>query len=284
MKKGVVTIGMFDGVHIGHQKVLKTAVDYSKKNKAESVVLTFDNLPTKQKGSINTLDEKVKLIKSIGIKRIQIIKFNNVKNLTPKEFFNLFLKKYNSIIIGYNFKFGKNREGHTEQIKRYCKNTIIVEPVKYRNIIVSSTNIKNLLLKGDIESANNLLNRKYSFNGKVVGGYGWGEKLGFPTANIKVEKSKILPEGIFISFTYLNKKRYNSVTYIGRRPTFNSRKISIETYILGLSKSIYNKKIKVELISKIRDDKKFKFPEYLVEEIKKDIKKAERYFRNKRNI
>src|SRR3989339_890382 len=173
MKKGVVTIGMFDGVHIGHQKVLKTAVDYSKKNKAESVVLTF----------------------------------NNLKNLTPKEFFNLFLKKYNSIIIGYNFKFGKNREGHTEQIKRYCKNTIIVEPVKYRNIIVSSTNIKNLLLKGDIESANNLLNRKYSFNGKVVGGYGWGKKLGFPTANIKVEKGKILPEGIFISFTYLNKKR-----------------------------------------------------------------------------
>src|SRR3989339_368830 len=274
MKKEIVAIGMFDGVHIGHQKVLKIMVKYANKNKANTVVLTFDHLPTKQAGNLSTLDEKIVLIKSLGIKKVKVIKFDKVKNLTPKEFFNLYLKKYFGITIGYNFKFGKNKEGHAKQIKRYCKNTIIAGPIKYKGLVISSTYIKNSLKKGNIELVNTLLNRKYSLEGKVIKGYGLGKKLGFPTANISVEQNKILPNGIFASYAYINNKRYYSLTYIGKRPTFNTNKISVEIYILKFSKSIYNKKICIELISKIRDDKKFSSIGKLKNQIKEDIRVA----------
>ena len=269
---------MFDGVHLGHKKVLKTAVDYARNYNSETVVLTFDSIPKKQSGMLLTLAEKIRLIKSRGIKKIRVLPFNEIKNLIPENFLKLYLKNCFCIVIGYNFRFGKKRRGTVKTIENFCKKTIIVKPVRYKNKIISSTLIKKELLAGKIEKINRLLGQNYTFEGKVIRGLGFGKKLGYPTANLIVEKEKILPEGIFISRSEIGSKKYHSITYIGRRPTLGLSAITVEVYILGFAGRLYGKKISVELLSKIRNDKKFLSVEKLVQQIKNDLEITKSYF------
>jgi len=278
MKKKVVAIGMFDGVHLGHRKVLKTAVDYARNYNSETVVLTFDSIPKKQSGMLLTLAEKIRLIKSRGVKKIRVLPFNEIKNLIPENFLKLYLKNCFCIVIGYNFRFGKKRRGTVKTIENFCKKTIIVKPVRYESKTISSTLIKKELLAGKIEKINRLLGQNYTFEGKVIRGLGFGKKLGYPTANLIVEKEKILPEGIFISRSEIGSKKYHSITYIGRRPTLGLSAITVEVYILGFAGRLYGKKISVELLSKIRNDKKFLSVEKLVQQIKNDLEITKSYF------
>ncbi|MDD5686259.1 MAG: bifunctional riboflavin kinase/FAD synthetase [Elusimicrobia bacterium] len=292
MEKEIVTIGMFDGVHLGHQRMLKTVVEYAKNKKLRSVVLTFDNIPKNNYGNLSTLKEKIKLIKSIGIKTVKIIYFQKVKNLSPVGFLKKYLKNYSAIVVGYNFRFGKNKEGNINTIKQFYENTmgvkpqavhtLVVKPVKYESKIISSTNIKELLISGEIERVNNLLRRRYDFEGNVIKGWGLGAKLGFPTANLKVNNNKMLPEGIFIANVKVGKRKYQAIAYIGKRPTFGLHKKTIEIYIINFSDKLYNKKLTIELISKIRNDEKFPTVEKLVKRIEDDIRIAKIYFKTYR--
>ncbi len=274
----VIAIGMFDGVHLGHKRVLKTAVDYAQKNNSETVVLTFDSIPKKQSGVLSTLTEKIRLLKSRGIKKVRILPFNKIKNLIPENFLKLYLKNCFCIVIGYDFRFGKERCGSVKTIKNFCKKVIIVKPVRYKSKIISSTLIKKELISGRIEHANSFLGQNYTFEGKVIEGLGLGKKLGFPTANLTVEKEKLLPEGIFVSKVKIGNKRYRSMTYIGRRPTLGLSAKTVEVYILGFKGRLYGKKISVELLSKIRSDKKFLSVKKLAQRIRKDLKITRRYF------
>ncbi|HAX61267.1 MAG TPA: bifunctional riboflavin kinase/FMN adenylyltransferase [Elusimicrobia bacterium] len=274
----VIAIGMFDGVHLGHKRVLKTAVDYAQKNNSETVVLTFDSIPKKQSGVLSTLTEKIRLLKSRGIKKVRILPFNKIKNLIPENFLKLYLKNCFCIVIGYDFRFGKERQGSVKTIKNFCKKVIIVKPVRYKSKIISSTLIKKELISGRIEHANSFLGQNYTFEGKVIEGLGLGKKLGFPTANLTVEKEKLLPEGIFVSKVKIGNKRYRSMTYIGRRPTLGLSAKTVEVYILGFKGRLYGKKISVELLSKIRSDKKFLSVKKLAQRIRKDLKITRRYF------
>ncbi|MBN1383948.1 MAG: riboflavin biosynthesis protein RibF [Elusimicrobia bacterium] len=283
MKKKVIAIGMFDGIHSGHQKVLKSAVDYARRNKAESIVFTFDRIPQKQHGNITVLNEKAEFIKSIGIDRVIIIPFERIKNLSADRFCRLYLGNCLVVVVGYNFRFGRNREGSIGDIKNVCKNVIVINPVKSSGHIVSSTGIKKLLISGRIETVNKLLNRRYSFYGRVVEGFGWGRKLGFSTANVLVDDNKILPEGIFIAVVQIGIKKYKAAVYIGKRPTFGGKVKSVEAYILNFSKKIYGKQIKVELISKIRNDRKFSSEEKLVRGIERDLGILKVYFKKHKN-
>ena len=279
MKKKVIAIGMFDGVHLGHQRVLKTAIDYARKNNSETVVLTFDSIPKKQSGMLSTLTEKIRLIKSQGIKKVRVLPFNKIKNLIPENFLKLYLKNCFCIVIGYDFRFGKERRGSVKTIKNFCKKVIIVKPVRYKSKIISSTLIKKELISGRIEQVNCLLGQNYTFEGKVIRGLGLGKKLGFPTANLTVEKEKLLPEGIFISQVKIGSKKYRSMTYIGRRPTLGLSAKTVEVYILGFEGRLYGKKISVELLSKIRNDKKFLSVKKLAQRIRNDLKITQRYFK-----
>lgn len=284
MKKQVISIGMFDGVHSGHQKVLKAAVNYSKKNKAESIVLTFDHIPQKHRGNLTALNEKIELIKSAGIGKVNVISFETIKNFSADKFCTMYLKNCFGIIVGHDFRFGKNRKGSVKDIKHFCKNVLVINPIKSNGDIISSTNIKKLLLSGRIEAVNKLLDRKYSFSGRVIKGLGLGRKLGFSTANISVASDKILPPGIFTAVVQFGgRKKYQAVVYIGKRPTFGGKIISVEVYILNFSKKIYGRKIKVELISKIRGDEKFPSAEKLIEKIKNDLKISKSFFKRHKN-
>ncbi|MFH0947938.1 MAG: bifunctional riboflavin kinase/FAD synthetase [Elusimicrobiota bacterium] len=286
MKKKVVVIGMFDGVHLGHRKVLKTAVEYAQKNNSETVVFTFDNIPKNQSGvparrrsgGLSTLTEKIHLIKSQNVKKVKILPFGKIRNLSSESFLELYLKNCFCIVIGYDFRFGKGRCGSIKTIKSFCKKAIIVKPVRYKNKIISSTLIKKELIFGRIEQVNQLLGRNYTFEGKVISGLGLGKKLGFPTANLTVEKEKIVPDGIFISEVKIDSKKYHSITYIGKRPTLGTSVKTVEVYILGFEGQLYGKKISVELLSKIRNDIKFPSVKKLAEQIKNDLKIAQRYF------
>ncbi|MBI5574634.1 MAG: bifunctional riboflavin kinase/FAD synthetase [Elusimicrobia bacterium] len=278
MKKKVVAIGMFDGVHLGHQRVLKTAVDYARNYNSETVVLTFDNIPKKQSGVLSTLTEKTHLIKLQGIKKVRVLPFNKIKNLIPENFLKLYLKNCFCIVIGYDFRFGKGRCGSVKTIKKFCPKVIIATPVRYKNKIISSTLIKKELLGGKIEKVNRMLGQNYTFEGKVIKGLGLGKKLGFPTANLSVKKEKLLPEGIFTSKVKIGKKKYHSITYIGGRPTLGLSAKTVEVYILGFDGRLYGKKISVELLSKIRNDKKFLSVKKLAQRIRNDLKITRRYF------
>jgi len=279
--RSVVAIGMFDGVHLGHRKVLKTAVDYARNYNSETVVLTFDSIPKNQSGVLSTMSEKIRLLKSQGIRKIRVLPFKKIKDLIPENFLKLYLKNCFCIVIGYNFRFGRKRRGSVKTIKNFCKKTIIIKPVKYKNEIISSTLIKKELLLGRIEKINRLLGQNYTFEGKVIIGLGFGKKLGFPTANLTVEKEKSesVPEGIFISKVKIGKKKYRSITYIGKRPTLGLSAKTVEVYILGFEERLYGKKISVELLSKIRNDKKFLSVKKLAQRIKNDLKITKAFFR-----
>lgn len=286
MKKKIIAIGMFDGVHLGHRRVLKTAVNYARRNNSESVVLTFDSIPKKLSGVLSTLSEKIRLIKSQGIKKVRVLPFNEIKNLIPESFLKLYLKNCFCIVIGYNFRFGRKRRGSVKTIENFCKKTIIVKPVVYKNKIISSTLIKKELFGGKIEKVNKMLGRNYTFEGKVIRGLGLGKKLGYPTANLTVEKEKMesVPEGIFISQVKIGKKKYRSMTYIGKRPTLGLFAKTVEVYILGFEGRLYGKKIGVELLSKIRNDRKFLSVKKLARRIRNDLKITQRYFIRHRKI
>ncbi len=277
--RNVIAIGMFDGVHLGHQRVLKTAVDYARNYNSETIVFTFDSIPKNQSGVLSTLTEKIGLLKSQGIKKVRILPFNKIKNLIPENFLKLYLKNCFCIVIGYDFRFGKERHGSVKTIKNFCKKVIIVKPVKYKSKIISSTLIKKELIFGRIEHVNYLLGKNYTFDGKVIRGLGLGKKLGYPTANLSVEKEKLLPEGIFVSKVKIGKKKYRSMTYIGKRPTLGLSAKTVEVYILGFEGRLYGKKISVELLSKIRNDKKFPSVKKLAQRIRNDLKITQRYFK-----
>lgn len=277
--RSVIAIGMFDGLHLGHKRVLKTAVDYARNYNSETVVLTFDSIPKKQSGMLSTLTEKICLIKSQGIKKVRILPFNKIKNLIPENFLKLYLKNCFCIVIGYDFRFGKERRGNVKTIKNFCKKVIIVKPVRYKSKIISSTLIKKELIFGRIEQVNCLLGQNYTFEGKVIRGLGLGKKLGYPTANLSVKKEKLLPEGIFISQVKISKKKYRSITYVGRKPTLGLSAKTVEVYILGFEGQLYGKKISVELLSKIRNDKKFLSVKKLAQRIRNDLKITQRYFK-----
>ena len=287
-KGSVIAIGNFDGLHKGHQKVLKEANKISKKNKIKFGIITFEPVPVMffnkniKNHRINNLNQKINLLEKFKADFLNIIKFDKkFSNLKYNQFIEKILyKKFNCkfIYISKNFRFGKNREGNIFKLKEkekiYKYKTIILKPLKNKNKILSSTIIRSEIKKGNIEKVNNFLGRKWSIEGIVVRGDKRGRKIGFPTCNIKLNEYVIPKLGVYAVTVSLNKSINKGIANIGYRPTFNGKSLLLEVNIFGLKKNLYNKKIKVNFIKFIRPEKKFKNIKELKEQIKKDIKKA----------
>ena len=287
----ITTIGSFDGIHLGHKKILQTITKTAKKNNGKSILITFWPHPRyilKKKNDfklLTSLDEKIKIFEENKIDILYVIDFslkfskvsayNFVKNILLDEL------KTNCILIGYNNNFGKNREGnikYLEQNKNIFNIDIISIPKQsVDKISISSTKIREHLINGKIQSANQLLGRKYSINGKVVRGNGIGRKINFPTANIEInEPKKLLPKnGVYAVKVILNKKTYLGMLNIGYKPTIENKKKTIEVNIFKFSKDIYNNKISIDFIKRIRNEKKFKNLNELKKQLIIDKKKAE---------
>ena len=286
----IATIGSFDGIHIGHKKILQTLTKIAKKNNGKSILITFWPHPRyvlKKNNDfklLTSLDEKIKLFEKNKIDILYIVDFSlKFSKVSANKFIeNILLEKLkiNCLLIGYNNNFGRNREGNIryleENKKKFDIDIISIPKQSVDKISISSTKIREYLNNGKINSANRLLGRKYSINGKIIKGNGIGRKINFPTANIEIdEPKKLLPKsGVYAVEVILNRKIYLGMLNIGYNPTIKNEKKSIEVNIFEFSEDIYNNKISINFIRRIRNEKKFKNLNELKKQLIKDKKKV----------
>lgn len=285
-KRSVVTIGTFDGLHHGHQKIFKRVINSSKNKNLSSVVLTFFPHPRiilnkyNDVKMIDTLDEKILHINKIGIDSLIIHPFDkNFSLLSANQFIKDYLVeklKMKHIIIGYDHRFGKGREASVTDLKNYASDyDFTVEEIQAQEIekiAISSTKVRNSINNGDLKTTEKYLGRYFNLTGKVIKGDGLGKKIMYPTANIFIkEKYKIIPkDGVYLIKTFIKNKLYNGMMNIGHRPTIGANEKSLEVHLFNFNKDIYGEQISVDIISKIRDEKKFSSIEALKDQLVKD--------------
>lgn len=284
IKKSVVTIGNFDGLHKGHQVLIKKAVESAKKRKIKSVVFTFENHPANYFArapikNVITNEEKIKRLKDFGVDYVISIPFDEyMTKISALEFVKgILLEKLGAtkIIVGHDFTFAKNKEGDTKLLKelsdKYGFEVEVIMPIKVNDIRVSSTYIRNLVAQGSVCSVKEYLGYNCEIKGNVIKCKQLGRTIGFPTANIEVDKDTLIPKnGIYATKVRIGEQVYYGATNIGYNPTVNGDKLSIETNILDFNDDIYGKDIKVEFLERIRDEKKFSSLDELKNQLKKD--------------
>ena len=289
-RNGVIAIGNFDGIHLGHQKVIDEAKKKAKKNKLPFGLMTFEPVPVMffnkkiKNHRISSLEQKKDQLKKLKLDFLIIINFNkNFSFLSAEEFIkNIIHKKTGCrfLYVSKNFRFGFKRKGNIETLKKYEKQynfkNVIVKPFMTKRKIISSTFIRKKITKGQIEEVNELLNRNWSIKGKVIKGQKRGRKIGFPTCNLKLESYVIPRRGVYAVKVKTNNISNNGIANIGYRPTFNGQSLLLETNIFGINKNLYNKVITVGFKKFLRAEKKFKSFEYLKKQIKIDIKQAKK--------
>ncbi|MGZ5248026.1 MAG: bifunctional riboflavin kinase/FAD synthetase [Flavitalea sp.] len=293
--KTVLTIGTFDGVHLGHQKILAQLVEEATKIGGESAIITFHPHPRRVINTessiqlINNIEERIELIHKAGIEHVVIVPFTeSFSMLSAAEYVEEFLvKKFNphTIIIGYDHHFGHGRQGNYKMLEDYqSKGYFELKEIPehlINNNTVSATSIRNALLEGNIEEANKLLGYDFYFTGKVVPGDKLGRTIGYPTANLEIkDKGKIVPSnGVYAVSVKHHGRSYKGMMNIGMRPTVQGTTRRIEVNIFDFDKDIYDQDIRVEVHSFIRNEKKFSGLDELKEQLKKDKEEAIRLFR-----
>jgi len=289
-KTSIVTIGTFDGVHIGHKEIIKSLVKNAHSNEDKSVILTFYPHPRLilQQGIdlklITTLQEKISLLEKTGLDYLIIEPFTKeFSRLTALDFVRDILVrelKMKKLVIGYDHHFGRNREGNFEQLQEYGKvYGFEVEEIPaqdIQNISVSSTKIRKALEEGNIEKANIYLGYEFMITGRVIHGRGLGTKWNYPTINIQLEeKYKLIPKaGVYIVKTILNNMNVFGIMNIGFRPTVGGKHQTIEVHLLDYNADLYGANIQVQLSYRLRDEQKFSSVDKLITQIKQDEKKA----------
>ena len=289
-QKAVIAVGNFDGLHLGHQKVIKEAKIKAKKFKLPFGLMTFEPMPLMffnkkiKHHRINSLNQKKNGFKKFKLDFLIIIKFNKkFSNLSAEEFIEkIIFKKINCkyLYISRNFKFGFKRKGNLKTLKLFEKKfgykSVITKPYKKNKKIISSTMIRKNIVSGKINEANKLLGRKWSIEGKVIAGKKRGRKIGFPTFNLKLHDYVMPKLGVYAVKVDSNSFTKKGIANIGYRPTFNGQSLLLETNIFGINKNLYNKVINVHFKKFIRKEKKFKIIEELKNQIKIDIQKAKK--------
>lgn len=269
----VITIGTFDGVHAGHQKIIERLIDTAKVNNMESAILTFFPHPRmvlQKEGElklINTINERKALLERAGVDHLIIHPFTmQFSRLSALEFVrDILVNKLNAkkVIIGYDHRFGRNRTADIADLREFGKQfDFEVEEIGQEDIedvAVSSTKIRKALLEGRVEKANNYLLHPFAITGKIVRGKGLGKEFGYPTANLKVEEEyKLIPKnGVYVVRSLIDGNSYYGMMNIGTNPTVGGTHQTIETFFFNLDKDLYGKVLTIEMLSWIRDEKKF---------------------------
>lgn len=289
----IITIGTFDGVHIGHQKIIKRLVETGREKKLKSIVLTFFPHPRMvlqpdyDLKLLHTIEERQKVLTQYGVDNIIIKPFTKeFANLSAEAYVkDLLVNELNAqyIIIGYDHHFGKNRSANIEDMRAFGKTyNFQIEEISaqdIKDVAVSSTKIRHALLHGDIETANDYLGYSYFVTGTVVKGKGVGKTMHFPTANIFVESSyKLIPKnGVYVVSSRWDDRTFYGMMNIGTNPTFNEKKQSIEVHFFNFSGDLYNKQLQIDILHRLRDEHKFESVEALQSQLKKDQENAIHY-------
>jgi riboflavin kinase/FMN adenylyltransferase len=291
----VVTLGNFDGVHLGHQKIFEKLREEASKIRGEAVVITFEPHPLKVISPrhcpplLTPFKKKMMLIEQSGIETVLCIEFSLAfSEISPFEFIkNILVEKVKvrKIIVGYNYHFGKKQRGDVGVLKNIGKlfnvEVEVMEPLKIGQTPVSSSKIRELIKNGEVEEASKLLGRTYPIIGKVVEGSKRGHTLGFPTANLEISDELYPKKGVYAVEILWNEQVFNGLANVGLNPTFvpvrarEEGPFSLEVYILNFSQNIYGEEIQVNFIRRIRDEVRFESSSQLVEQIRKDVQWAQ---------
>lgn len=288
IKGCVVALGTFDGVHLGHQKVIGQAVKYARKIKAASIAITFDPHPQQivapERGLklLTTLKEREELFCKLGIDGVVVVNFNQrVKNLSYEKFVKQYLVDrlgVKKVFVGFDYAFGRHRAGDLALLrqlgKKYGFGISVVKAVKYHGQAIKSSWIRELITQGDLNLALKLLGRAYQIGGRVVKGKGVGKNLGFPTANLKVDSNKLVPaHGVYAGL--MNNKK--CAVNIGGRPTFGPGKTIVEAHVFGYKGNLAGEHVELGLLRRFREEKQFSDIDKLKDRIAKDVRIIDRW-------
>lgn len=288
----VLSLGMFDGVHLGHVSIINQLKEIAQKYDLETAILTFWPHPRKvfnpndELHLLNTLDEKIALLEKAGIEVVFLQKFDeNFRNLTGEEFIEqILVEKLNvkHVIIGYDHVFGKNKSGNFNLLQQLSEklgyDVAQLKAVKEGDFNISSTKIRNCLGNGNIIGANKMLGYHYSVSGKVVDGKKLGRTIGYPTANLEINELKLLPKkGAYIVEVSVKNKFYKGMLSIGTNPTVNGEKLTVEVYILDFNEDIYGEEITVKFRDFLHEEIKFESLEKLIERLDEDKRLTEEF-------
>lgn len=295
-RQTVVTIGTFDGVHAGHQKIIERLVDAARASELESVILTFFPHPRmvlQQESDIkliNTIEERKQILEKTGVDHLVVHPFTHqFSRLTALEFVRDILVnklKARRVIIGYDHRFGRNRTADINDLKTFGKRfEFDVEEItkeEVDQVAVSSTKIRKALMEGRVERANNYLQHPFALTGTVVKGRGLGKEFHFPTANLHIpEEYKLIPKnGVYVVRANIDEKLFYGMMNIGTNPTVGGENRTIETHFFNLEKDLYGKKLQIEMLVRIRDEKKFKSVKDLRLAMKQDEAFSKQFIRD----
>ena len=287
----IITLGNFDGVHLGHQRIFERVIGEARKIHGESVVITFEPHPLKILNPehcpplLTPFRKKIMLIEKTGIEKVLCLEFSlSFAEIPPLEFVRKILVEMvdaRKIIVGYNYRFGKGKSGDVEVLKHHCKRfnieVEVMEALTFDHTIVSSSKIRELITDGEVERASKLLGRNYPVIGKVVEGSKRGHALGFPTVNLEISDELYPKTGVYAVEVEWNHQLFNGLANVGFNPTFSSHEanaFSLEVHILDFHREIYGDEIQVNFRKRIRDEIRFDSPSHLIDQIRKDIQWA----------
>ena len=290
LRRPVITIGNFDGVHLGHQTLFQKVKERARAMSGQGVVLTFDPhpiklmRPEKQLPLLTTTAQKVRLLSELDLEVLIVHPFTaDFGALPARDFVAEYLVRrlgVQEVVIGHDYRFGRNREGNIALLQalgaEFGFPVHVVDAIQIQGKVVSSTLIRNLIQRGQVHEAQKFLGRPYEVTGVVVPGYGRGARLlGFPTANIDLDNGLLVPgAGIYAVWTELRGQVYSGVANIGTCPTFDNQKLSLEVYILDFDADIYGERLAVRFVQRLRDEHRFPDISALISQIKKDVAAA----------
>ncbi|MGB3551948.1 MAG: bifunctional riboflavin kinase/FAD synthetase [Candidatus Binatus sp.] len=284
----VTAIGNFDGVHLGHRAILKAAIDHARAAGGTAFALTFDPLPAKVLAParaprlILTPDDKLEMLRLSGTDGVIVLDFTReLSRLSPRDFVRDYLRAkigVREVVVGHSVSFGHNRAGNAAMMvelgREFGFDTEVVGPIKIDGLEVSSTKVREAIAAGDLRGAARLLGRYHFLRGPVVRGRERGRTIGFPTANLASETECIPPDGVYATRVILDDGAYPAITNIGMRPTFSETERSIEAHIFDFTRDLYGTRIKLELVERIRAERKFDSADALKAQIALDLSKV----------
>jgi len=287
-KDMLLTIGVFDGVHLGHKYLISQLKELARQQDALSGVITFRQHPQEMLSPqtklpfLTDLDQRTNLLQNEGVEAIITLSFTpELAQLSPGQFLGL-LKKYlrmRGLVIGPDFALGQSREGNTDTLRRLGQemgfSVTVVPPMIIDGEVISSTAIRKALAEGDMKRVRNLFGRPFSLHGRVIAGARRGVELGFPTANLDIDPGQALPtEGVYVSRAHIDDQAHPAMTNIGKRPTFGSSQRVVEVYLLDYHSNLYGQELAIDIIERLREEKRFDTPEQLKKQIAEDVKQG----------
>ncbi|PWH16077.1 MAG: bifunctional riboflavin kinase/FMN adenylyltransferase [Anaerolineae bacterium] len=285
-----VSIGTFDGVHLGHQEIIRQLVSLAQQKKLPAVVVTFfphpDRVLGKKEGRfyLTTPEEKAEILGNLGVEIVITHPFNlEIADLSASEFLQRLKEKiaFRTLVVGYDFALGKGREGTVDRLAALSQpfdyELHVIPPVRINGEVVSSSLLRLLLGEGNIQKVNQLLGRPFSLSGTVIQGDGRGRTLGIPTANLDILAERAVPlHGVYVCHAIVNHQRYGAVVNVGVRPTFENEPVAprVEAHLLDFEADLYQEKLSLEFLGRLREERRFASKDALVEQIQQDILQA----------